>query len=728
METKRKLFLLSFIMMILAAAVFAQPSVDGFQVYYGSLHNHSNVSDGQGTPDEAYNYAKNVANLDFFGLSDHSNLMNAAEWLLIKTTANLYNQDSVFAAFYGFEWTTYFSYGHVTVVNTEDYCSNTSPTQNFDGLLNWINARNCAAFFNHLGWEVFAFSEFDHFTDPPSSGFVGMELWNDHDGFGKYYYNDGYYSNDGNKGYFDEALVRQWKIGAAGGDDNHSATWGTATPFRMGVLAPAKTRTEIFNALLARRFFSTLDENLVLSIKINGFDMGSTILGGTWNLEIESFDADNEIIANVVLLKNGVVIQSWTPGLIHPEIIIPMSCADGDCFYARVTEADGDEAISSPVFIQGVAQPPQIAITSPEDGAVFTAGSEVSVLADASDTDGAITNVEFYIDGVLLGQDNLPPYIINWTALLPGSFQLTAKAYDDTGLETISAGVNIIIEPPLPEISVEPSNQDVASGSGSTFFTVISNSDWTVTSSQDFCTVTLSGSGNGIITAEYGENTTPETRIAIITVTVTGLEPIPVTLTQEGMADKVLNLSLLLQGLYNGSGTMHPARDENGNAYWGEGIADKITIELHNGSDYTDVLFVVPDVDLHTDGTATIAVPSGFDGSYYIVINHRNSIETTSAVPVSFAWPLISYDFNLETQAYGNNLVLMTDGWRAINGGDVIRDGLVDTMDMTPVDNNSNNFLGGYLNSDVNGDGVTDTADMTIVDNNSAQFVTAILP
>jgi len=726
MKTKVLLILITFMLMFFSSE--AQTSVGGFNVYYGNLHNHTSVSDGQGTPDEAYNYAKNVAQLDFFGLAEHANLMNAAEWLLIKTTADLYNEDSVFAAFYGFEWTTYFSYGHVTVVNTPDYCSNSSPTNTFGGLINWLNARNGAAFFNHPGWDAFAFNEFNHFSDPPCSKFVGMELWNDHDGFSKYYYNNGYYSSDGNKGYFDEALIRDWKIGAAGGDDNHTATWGTATQFNMGVLAPAKTRSDIFDAILARRFFSTIDKNLVLSFKINGHEMGSTILGGTWNAVIETFDADNEVVVNIDLLKNGSVIQTWTPGMTHPVVSSSIACADGDYFYTRVRQADGGEAISSPVFISGMAQPPLIAITSPTTGSVVTAGSEIVISADASDTDGTIMQVEFYKDSELIGQDLFPPYNIVWPAMVPGNFVLTARAWDDTGLSTLSEGVGITVEPPAPELAVTPENQYVSAASGTAGYVVTSNTDWTALCNAGWCTVTPSGSGNGTVLAEFIANTSTIERVAEITVSAVGTVPVTVTLTQAGATDKIFNLIVLLQGLYDGNGTMHPALDESGIPYWGADIADKISIELHNGSNYAEVMLLLENIDLHTDGTASVTIPAAYNGDYYITVKHRNSIAVVSAQPVSFLPDIISIGFNTESQVYGNNLALMPDGWRALFGGDVLPDGSIDTGDMTPVDNDSMNFQAGYLNSDVNGDGTVDTGDMTIVDNNAAHFVEVIHP
>lgn len=62
----------------------AQPSIGGFNIYYGHLNNHTSVSDGTGTPEHAYVYAKNEPHLDFFGLAEHSNLMSSTEWATVK--------------------------------------------------------------------------------------------------------------------------------------------------------------------------------------------------------------------------------------------------------------------------------------------------------------------------------------------------------------------------------------------------------------------------------------------------------------------------------------------------------------------------------------------------------------------------------------------------------------------------------------------------------------------
>ncbi|MBK6966730.1 MAG: hypothetical protein IPH20_23240 [Bacteroidales bacterium] len=54
-------------------------------------------------------------------------------------------------------------------------------------------------------------------------------------------------------------------------------------------------------------------------------------------------------------------------------------------------------------------------------------------------------------------------------------------------------------------------------------------------------------------------------------------------------------------------------------------------------------------------------------------MRHRNSIETTTAAPVSFAGATVNYGFGGPAQAYGGNLLLMAGGFYAIYGGDVNR-------------------------------------------------------
>lgn len=189
-----------------------------------------------------------------------------------------------------------------------------------------------------------------------------------------------------------------------------------------------------------------------------------------------------------------------------------------------------------------------------------------------------------------------------------------------------------------------------------------------------------------------------------------------------GIPVKTLNLKLFLEGLYTGSGAMRQASDASG-PHLPAGIADHITIELHDASNYATIVHNVIDTSVGTDGTMTLTLPVSLNGSYYVTIRHRNSIETTTPAALSFTGSVINHDFTTGvTQAFGENLKLI-GSVSVIFTGDVNQDGTVDTGDMIPVDNDSFNYSTGYITSDVNGDGTVDTADMLFIDNNSANYV-----
>jgi hypothetical protein len=104
--------------------------------------------------------------------------------------------------------------------------------------------------------------------------------------------------------------------------------------------------------------------------------------------------------------------------------------------------------------------PPTVAVTSPADGAVTTAGSTVHVSADATDGDGAITSVDLLVDGNPLTTLTSPPYQAPWTPTAPGQFQITARAADDSGSTVTSAPVTVTVQapPPASEITVVGAN------------------------------------------------------------------------------------------------------------------------------------------------------------------------------------------------------------------------------------------------------------------------------
>jgi len=203
----------------------------------------------------------------------------------------------------------------------------------------------------------------------------------------------------------------------------------------------------------------------------------------------------------------------------------------------------------------------------------------------------------------------------------------------------------------------------------------------------------------------------------------------PVTVVVN-VCDKTLNLSsVLLEGLYNSMvpGTMRRAYNDLGPVFSDPLVADQITVELHDALNYANIVHTTLAVNLSTSGAASVIIPAAFNASYFITIKHRNSIETTTATAISFAGLIINQSFGTIVNIYGGNVLSSNDGYYLIFGGDVDQNGLLESADMTPIDNLSSSF--GYgLMEDVNCDGLIDSKDMTIIDNNNTAFVSSMHP
>lgn len=117
--------------------------------------------------------------------------------------------------------------------------------------------------------------------------------------------------------------------------------------------------------------------------------------------------------------------------------------------------------------------------------------------------------------------------------------------------------------------------------------------------------------------------------------------------------------------------------------------------------------------------------------NYYIVLKHRNSIETWSSTGNSFLSDTLSYNFSTsDSQAFGGNMIMIDSSplRYAIYGADVNGDGTVDATDLSLIDNEAANFTTGYVNEDVTGNDFVDASDAAIADNNAANFVSAVRP
>lgn len=188
-----------------------------------------------------------------------------------------------------------------------------------------------------------------------------------------------------------------------------------------------------------------------------------------------------------------------------------------------------------------------------------------------------------------------------------------------------------------------------------------------------------------------------------------------------------ITITAFLEGLYLGSNTM-VSSPFAANGISPSNVADTIVVELRNSTAPYSLAFSVIGT-LNTNGTANILFPAGSLGnSYYLVIKHRNSIETWSAMPISIL-ASTSYNFSSSiNQAFGNNLSDVGNSKFAIFSGDINQDGSVDFNDYPDLDISSSNGDLGYLPYDLNGDASVDFNDYPILDINSSNGIIKLTP
>jgi hypothetical protein len=167
---------------------------------------------------------------------------------------------------------------------------------------------------------------------------------------------------------------------------------------------------------------------------------------------------------------------------------------------AKATDNNGGIKVSDTVKVI-INTPPTVAINSPVNHAVFTTGTNLVIDANAADTDGTISKVEFYQGNTLLGQSSSAPYSFSWNNLAAGTYALTARAIDNNGGTTLSDTVKVIVNT-LPSIALSsPANNAVfTEGENITLNANASDTDGTVTRVEFYQGRNLLGQSN---TAPY---------------------------------------------------------------------------------------------------------------------------------------------------------------------------------------------------------------------------------
>jgi hypothetical protein len=136
------------------------------------------------------------------------------------------------------------------------------------------------------------------------------------------------------------------------------------------------------------------------------------------------------------------------------------NAACGNTFSATRTwmaaDACGNSAQCSQTVRVSDTTAPAVSLLSPTNGAVFVAPAEFTILADARDTNGIISRVEFYSStNKIAAVTNGAPYFVLVTNLAAGSYTFTAIATDGCGNAATSAPVTITVlaQPPLTIIA-----------------------------------------------------------------------------------------------------------------------------------------------------------------------------------------------------------------------------------------------------------------------------------
>jgi len=187
------------------------------------------------------------------------------------------------------------------------------------------------------------------------------------------------------------------------------------------------------------------------------------------SIAIASSASDTDgVVQQVDFYADGLLIGSdasapydftWTGAAVGTHVLT-----------AIATDNSGATTTSAPVSIT-VAAPnvnPTVAITLPTDGATFTAPATIGVAATASDSDGTIASVEFFVNGTSLGVDNTAPYSTTTGGIGAGTYTFTAVATDNSGGTTTSAAVTVTVTAIANRFNVAlASNGGIATASSS---------------------------------------------------------------------------------------------------------------------------------------------------------------------------------------------------------------------------------------------------------------------
>lgn len=355
----------------------SEPEQEGYRFYFGQLHAHTDLSDGTGTVEEAFSHAANVEGLDFFAVTDHSQSFDNAEqaslnvdasavsqeWARGKAAAEAVTNDS-FVGIFGFEMTWNQGQGHMNTFNTPgflsrklaEYESYAQGMENYYAAL--LEAEGSISQFNHPGFQYGDFKDFSGFSPELDQRITLIELGD-------------------STVWYDRALTLGWHLAPTNNQNNHEGQWGDESPVRTVALAEALTEESLYDAMANYRIYATEDRDLEILYTLNGNIMGSEIplsqAGDTAAVSAELYDPTDDAIGMVeVVTEGGTVLGSCTltSARGRAEFTLP---ANRKYYYLRITQPDGDMAVTAPVWLDAQAD---MGISRLETGTEVTTAGE----------------------------------------------------------------------------------------------------------------------------------------------------------------------------------------------------------------------------------------------------------------------------------------------------------------------------------------------------------------
>lgn len=344
---------------------FTERSSDTYNIYFGQLHSHTSYSDGAGSAEDAYQHASQVKNLDFLAVTDHSNSFDNAdsasisdgsmstEWVEGHALAKQYTTED-FVGLFGYEMTWSNGLGHMNTFNTpgfqsrtqKDYSTYATALQNYYAALK--TQTDSISQFNHPGTTFGDFSDFAYYDEEMDNLITIIEVGNGEGAIGS----SGYFPS---YEYYTRALDKGWHVAPTNNQDNHKGLWGDANTGRSVVLADSLSEDDIYDAMRNYRVYATEDNDLsimyTLDDNIMGTIMDKSDVGDDVTLKVALTDPTDSSIGKVeVIVNGGLSIASKNVASANDTVNFTVP-SDYSYYYIRVTEADGDIAVTAPVWV-----------------------------------------------------------------------------------------------------------------------------------------------------------------------------------------------------------------------------------------------------------------------------------------------------------------------------------------------------------------------------------------